>query len=248
MRNTTGAAIPAPAPRQTIHQHGTNWPLILLVGVISAALAMWLFWAFLAFLFWMMDFSEPGQQAAATVFWLLVVAIVAIFAYIIGGYFIGKWFDGKIELQREINYGLRNQALTAQAGVTDSRQISEDARLCKLVMLVMFNAYQFYAQFGEFSANDPRPWSRRSVAALTIAGEQKPVGETIINGKVKRLLVAEDVIIDEQINVADFPTLDFVREMLERKFTMPVKFYGAGVEVSNSLPDQRYGFSEIIQK
>lgn len=247
MKNTAATIAPQ-APRQTVHNHATNWPLIIIAGVISGGVAMWIVWAFLAFLFYMMDFKTPGQQAAQAVFFLLVIAIAGIISKEILGYIIGKIYDGRIELQKEINFGLRQQQLTAQAGVTTPRQMSEDSRLCKLVMAVMFAAYNDYSQSGIYGSNDQRPWSRRQVALQTIAGETKPVGDTVINGKVRRLLQVEGVIDDgDQINIDDYPNLDFIREMLERRFSMPVRFYG-NVDFNGSLPDSVGGFEQIIQK
>jgi hypothetical protein len=84
------------------------------------------------------------------------------------------------------------------------------------------------------------------VAALTIVGESRPVGETIINGKVKRFLEREGVIASDKINIDDFPNLDSVRELLEHRFNVPIKFYG---NVNNvALPHQEGGFSEFIEK
>jgi len=246
MRNAATTAIQPQAPRQTIHQHGTNWPLIILVSVLSIPLALFLVWAFLTFLFYEMEFEKPGYQSSLVVFGLLCLAVLGIVSREIIGYIISKWFDGRLELQQLINDHQRSQQLLAQTGVPASRPTSEETRLGKLIMLVMWHAYDHYSRFGEYGANDAKPWSRRSVAALTIAGESKPVGETIINGKVKRFLERENVIASDKINIDDYPNLDSVRDLLERRFNVPIKFYG---NVNNvTLPHQEGGFSEFIEK
>lgn len=247
MKNTAAPAIHAPAPRQTIHQHGTNWPLVIIAGVAAGALAMWVSWLFLAFLFWMMGSREPGALAAEVVFGILVLAVLALVSREIVGYFISKWFDGKRELQELINDGLYHQQIAAQSGVTDSRTTSEDSRLVKIIMLVMSEAYRYYGKYGAYGTNDARPWSRRSVAGLTIAGESKPVGETVINSKLRWWLEREEIIIDKQINVDQFPELENVRELVQRRFNVPVKFVG-NIAVNTSLPNQGYGFGDEIQK
>jgi hypothetical protein len=244
IRNENTAALPIdlprPAPAQTVHNYAPSEAGRIFAKWIVWALSAGLSWLFLRYLIVEgLQYRNPERFIA---YFLFGGAGLLILSYAADRTFT-KW------RQMEWNYRLqlaeiqaetaRSLSLTAGAPALPAERLTgEQKRLFENLALVMRQAYQDYAEKGNYQGGgDKRPWSKRSILAMTPPRYGKmPDSKT---GDIRAWLVSHQVIVGEaqsdQINTELYPAWADFMALLEEEFNMPVRVGMGGGPSPTSL-------------
>lgn len=242
LNNVAASALPAPPRPVTPPPAPTAWDKIIwsVVGaVIILAVAGW--WGMI-FVLDAAGYQHPEKALADMVLSLVLAAIIVPI-----GLLAGRWIlalicglvrdvvrevaQTKVKLKR-IEY---NAAHALPAHVA-TRMTSEQRRLFDAVIEVMQLAYKCINEDGRLMTHR-QSWSRRSVGAIVLPGEQKAIGEgSALASQVAPLLAELGVLVDERtVNVRDFPPdtgVTKIKELLEDKWGLYV-LVGDSVGMTN---------------
>jgi hypothetical protein len=241
MSNTASAAVEMPrvtAPT-TIHNHGTNWPMIIITGVGCALLSLPILWVFFVYLFQQLGYNQPQRVAA---WWILAVPIFLIIVWAVGWLadrILSEVREIVVETQKEVTRREEVRLLAAQTSIDPGRMNEADYEFARVILAVMMIAYEWQKvnQRLEFPGRW-RPWSMRS-AKETAKGIGIKLTDAQANG-VSLWLHNHNVITsaDSGQITKTYPDLSNVRLLLEKEYGKPI------VVVSPALRDNR-GYEPI---
>lgn len=229
INNVAASSLPDPTPvNQTVHHHGTNWPLIIWSAVPAVALLLIILWLFLVHLFGELGYRHPGREAA---FWVLAIPLFAIATWLlgqlavaVGDSIIAGVHAIVIDVQKEITERKRLELAATQSLLDPGRMNEGDYQFAQVVLAVMNEAYNFLEKNKATAfKNRWRPWSINSTLdaakALEITLTQAKAGQVV------KWLRANDVVTgdgDGQINMDAYPDKGAVRALLDNKFGKPI--------------------------
>ena len=212
-----------------VHNHNVSsrsgmvftWFLVAILSVI-------LIWYAAVFVLGRAGFKQPEEVLAQALFFFITGMVFLMGGLWIVNHFImtpilsHKQVMAEIMRQYEIDRLKVAQQLPPEAA---SRMTAEDRRFVSLVKMVMAGAYENRLdQEGNLIRGRSEPWSRRSVGELTLYGEQKPIGETVLAGRVKPWLMEQGILIDDRkVDRVTFPDLIEVEAALIREFGQPIQ-------------------------
>jgi hypothetical protein len=241
--NNTAAANTIPMPpvggNTTVHHHGTNWPMIIITGVLCALFSLPVLWLFLVYLFRQLGYNQPQQVAA---WWILAIPIFLIAVWAVGWLLdriLSEVREIIVEVQRETTRRVEVQLLAAQTSIDSGRMNEADYEFARVILAVMMIAYEWQKVNGRSDFPGRwRPWSMRS-AKETAKGIGIKLTDTQANA-VSLWLHNHGIITSADSGQIEknYPDLSNVRALLEKEFGKPI------VVVSPTLRDNR-GFEHI---
>jgi hypothetical protein len=207
--------------KTTINNAAPNyaWPILMaIVGLLMLFISAW--WA-LVYLIDAIGSRDPEKDAATFVIVLMIIGIIGMLAYIIGTAILERTNQTKIELARITGEWEYKKALASRNTVASNRMMDEEVRFVRLLEAVMFQAYNYLEQNGQYTANDTKPWSREQAKLIILTGEREPVGWKM-GSKVRNWLTQKNVIRSDNINLRHYPDFASFQEMLRMEYDMPV--------------------------
>lgn len=205
---------PASGPSH-IHHHTPGQAGSIVALAVLVILGLILLWPAGIFLLDKAGVRRPEEVWASILLWVPA----AIGVYFLGRMLVIDIMDRRYE-HKEIMADkhielMRYQQMMTRSLVTDSRQLGEEKRFAALVLAVMIESYQYVARNGDTFRGSERPWSRRQAGGQVLysLGESQPVGEGL-GARVRSFLEEQRVIVDDQVNLADFPDLASVQRLL----------------------------------
>lgn len=219
--NNAAMALP-PASKTTIIQNPPNNTGIAIVSFVAIIVFSWLGWHGLVFLADALGSPKPEQFAAEIIIGSLCLLITYLSAIIIGRAFLSRIFQHRERLA-DINGQWKYKQLMAQTQqIGNSRMFGDDLRLVKLIEAIMAEAYDHLEDYGQYTKNDAKPWSREQAKKRILPGEREPVGWTL-GSQVRGWLQAKGVLRGDIINTVRFPSLGSVQETLRIEFDIPIQ-------------------------
>jgi len=197
-----------------VHYH--NEPATLKISpsfIFGLPVLMALVWFGGVFLLKQADFAKPEETWAGI---LIATPVLAFLLYSWNSFQTSskkrKWEYEK-EMKRLELETLRLQR-SLQPTFLNGSKVDNDIRLAELVMMVMQRAYQHLEINGKFRGQE-RPWSRRGAESVVLVGlgESEPVGEKMAQ-RAKEFLLAQEIVVDNQVNLARYPSLESVQHLL----------------------------------
>lgn len=233
LSNTVAApAAPLPPLETTVnhHYHSSRIGVIFSAFCVIVA-AVILAWFGLVFLAEQAGARQPEFEVARCLVGLAAVGVILAALGLAAKFFLNDFYRHREAMEQMHLQALEKRARLAQgiapqaaAGMPD-----EDKRKYRAVMLAMDTAYQSVDEKGKLRTKN-EPWSRRSVGALTLLGEAKPIGEDTELAKwVKPWLLGKNIILDDRrVNLEQYPDLNAVETALIAEFGRPILLYRPG--------------------
>lgn len=221
------AAVSAPVKNTTIiepSQAGLAAVIILAILVIP-----FLGWFALVFIMSKLGYYHPDEAAAEFIAILVISALVFSGVVFIFNAIINKVLDHLKAMKMLDLDMLDRQARIATLPATTSVNMTNEAKLkARLIRAVVYNAlFNGYTDKDGSLYGKVQPWSRRSVAQMTIAGETPTEA---VAGSVARWLTEKKFLVsDRQLNLKkyNFNPEDFLQAVTEeiyRDFGRPINF------------------------
>ena len=212
------AQSPAPPPKPPgpthIHHHQPGEMEKVLSRVVGLFLSVGILWLIGLFLLNQAGVRNPNRTLAIIVVWVAVALCLMFFFRFTLIDLWDRWLSHREEIERERTQQVRYQQMLAGSAVVDTRTTGDRQRLTALILHILIDAYHHVATSGPYRGGE-RPWSRRQAAGrtLTTLGESAPVGEAL-GGKVRPFLEQHQIIINDQLNLEQFPDLASVQRLL----------------------------------
>lgn len=214
-----------------IHNHMPSAFGAVFSKVFALFVTLIFIWMTGTFLFRKIGVRQPDHAMAYT----LLVGLGIIFLGGVASFLLNNFLDKYFAFQKEIKdketQQMRYKQLMLQSAVADTRPNTDTTRLNSLILQIMEEAYAHHAKSGKFRGAW-RPWSRRSAGAMVLLAlsESEPVGETLAV-KAKDFLLKHNVIVDEQLNLAQYPDMTAIQKLLYAPVLLPVSNASARVSL-----------------
>jgi len=207
LHQTTTSDIKTPTH---IHHHQATDTGPLIIKTATAILLIILSWPAGVFVLEKAGFKHPDKTLANG---LIIIILLIIFALALNYAITDKlrqYLDFKREMAEKEIERLRHMQLMQISAVTDSRQLNpQRQKLIKCCIAVMAKAYDYVAINKKQFTGPRRPWSRRQASIIIIDGQ--PAGT--VGELVRPFLEQNQVIVNNQINLKQFPNLASVQQL-----------------------------------
>jgi len=213
-------SIQTPPGPTHIHQHTPSAAGELLIKVFLILVAPVLIWHGGIFLFNQAGITNPARAWSNTIIYgVLGVGTLYLLNIGLSGKY-EQWLAHREYIEGKRLEQVRHQQLMNQSALTASRQQGEHVRFAALIYAVMYQCYEHYARYGKFSTQS-RPYSRRQVAQIVLdtLSETEPVGPTLAE-QIRPFLEKYRVIVNDQLNIQEYPDLASVQRLLYYPLTM----------------------------
>ena len=213
-----------------IHNHMPSAFGAVFSKVFALFVILIFIWMTGIFLFRKIGVRQPDHAMAYTLLVGLGIIFLGGVISLVLNTFLDKYFDFQKEIKDKETQQMRYKQLMLQSAVADTRPNTDTTRLNSLILQIMEEVYAYHARNGKFRGAW-RPWSRRSAGALILLAlsETEPVGESLAV-KAKDFLLKHNVIVDEQLNLSQYPDLAAIQKLLYAPVLLPVS--DASVRVS----------------
>lgn len=209
-------------PHQTtVHQAGPNYTGALALILSAIPMFLWLGWLALVALFEVVGAQKPARAAAQGLIILFILAIILLFAVIVGQWVLVRYYDYRVQLAQVTGEWQYKQLMAAREPVSNSRTMGEDIRFVRLVETVMIEAYHHIMTYGQYTKTDSKPWSRENAKQIVITGESSSVGWAM-GAKVRPWLQEQGIVKSDKINLKRFPDIGSVQNILRLQFEVPI--------------------------
>lgn len=209
-----------------IHNYSTAWVGIILSGLVCFLVLLPVAWWVGIFLLDQAGYKKPEESLANG----LLLFAVALPALALASWLlervpkmiireIAEWRlqEKEIDLQ-----GLKLKALAGQASVPTAANLTDsDVRFVRVVKQVIGAAYIHLASKGLYKPKEVRPWSRDVCKETILMWDNRKIGwnDAVRLGKY---ITDNEIIIDSQLNEGRYPTMDAVKDLLDKDFTRPI--------------------------
>lgn len=207
-----------------IHHHQATDTGPLIIKIATVILLIILSWPAGVFVLEKAGFKNPDKSLANGI---IIIVVLIIFILAINHALTDKlntYLDFRREMAEKDIERLRHMQLMQISAVTDSRQLNpQRQKLIKCCVAVMAKAYDYNATHKKPFSGPRRPWSRRQASIVVIDGQ--PAGT--VGELVRPFLEQNQVIVNNQINLKQFPNLASVQQLF---YSPPI------VNSANQLP------------
>ena len=228
LKNAAAGAIPTERPPQKveIRNHEASLAPVLLVavfGFIVLAMAVWLALVFLA---GRAGFREPDRIVATWIIRLLFGGPLLVLIAVGSGMLVARFFEHRERIET-IRGEMLYKQLMARRETVSSRVDSETYRKVQLIEAVMWEAYQHIEDYGQYTANDVKPYSRDVMKEYVLAGETEPVGFKLAQ-EVNRWLRQRRVVTNKNtVNLNFFPDYGSLQQLVRNQYEVPIQYNGS---------------------
>lgn len=212
-RDQSRSEIVPPTPTH-VHHHTPSEVGPIVAKAAIGLLAVLLAWFIGLYLLGKMGVRDPEAVLARLIVWgLLIVALVFLLNHWLSGY-LDRYYVHREAIEKEKTQQARYRQVMTQSAVVDTRREGEGKRLASLIYVIMLDVYDDVAKKGPYKGSW-RPWSRRAAGerVLVTMGETEPVGPEF-GAKVRRFLEHHEIIINDQLNLGQYPDIASVQRVL----------------------------------
>lgn len=227
MNNAAAGALPAqdrPPISQTVHNHGANWPGIVIVGFVCLLAILPVFWLILTFLFGQLGSRNPSYDAA----WWLIYPPLGLCGLAVLKWFLTDWFAHKERMAEKLAEISYNKML--MAGTSTTADYGRNQRKAAIIKAVMAQVYRDLRDNNlPYKNGASRPWSKRQAEGLTIPGLGK-VSQAEAE-KVRDWLLEFQMIdthkTNSQPNLRKYPNYETAANMVDVRYKVTMVRAGA---------------------
>lgn len=184
----------------------------ILAKLVAALILIFISWPIAIFLLKTAGIKHPEETLAQTLVFLPLSVLLLFGLRLIIGDMFTRWLDHRLEQkQADIELTRLRYAMQLNMAAT-SRSIGDNKRFEELIIAVLFDAYEYHHKYGRFTSIK-RPWSRREAEKIIMVDNQ-PAGYALAT-KVRPFLEANQIIVNNQLNLKKYPDISSVKELLQ---------------------------------